>query len=582
MRAPPSDAVGRVACVPGWGLAVRGDVIVARTTEGTRAWSMETGAELWRMDFSPVAWALDGAEVHALRADEERVAVVVFDARSGVVRRTVALERVAPEGLTSIFAVLEGAYLLASRGVLQRVSVVDGAPLAEAPISWRPLSLVWSAAGLCVSSDVGVVTSLARDTLARQWTRDAISAVRLLAAGEVIVASPSDTFDDEEAQLHALDARTGETLWRDETFVEALASSDATVLLRARNGWVAARDARSGETRWRQWCGLVARAAARVRGGFAVLTDDALIHLGDDGTELVRWPVTQSMASVAAGATGVDVACGAAEIGAAEAGRGVAPELVTRAIEVVGPADPLPIPGRGPMAPAYARLDEARAVLRTVTDLDEAWEALAARGVIPHAWIDDPRRRFGSDDEPTAWHARPQTAREMLAFAGDVEGVERVESLWREALRRFAPWVGEVDDVARWTCLTREIIWSSEGGMRLPCAAAWRALVASLSAEAYDAIERMIFEGNSTEIAREFDLRMADATWRTAARAGLSTRVSATSPHAIRFDERENPYDALRAIIATGYMVDVRGYLIAPRFDDALDALEVIDDDIPF
>ncbi len=170
----------------------------------------------------------------------------------------------------------------------------------------------------------------------------------------------------------------------------------------------------------------------------------------------------------------------------------------------------------------------------------------------------------------------------MLAFAGDVEGVERVESLWREALRRFAPWVGEADDVARWACLTREIIWSSEGGMCLPCAAAWRALVASLSAEANDAIERMIFESNSTEVARGFDLRMADAAWRTAARAGLSARVSSTSPDAIRYEARENPYDALRAIIATGYMVDVRGYLIAARFDDALEALEVIDDDIPF
>lgn len=578
----PTERTPRVVSVPAWGLAVRGGVIVARTTEGTRAWSMETGAELWRMDFSPIAWVLDGAEVHAVRADEERVEVVVLDATRGVARRSVPLDRVAPAGLTSVFAVLDDAYLIASRGVLQRLSVVDGAQLAEVPITWRPLSLAWSAAGLCVSSDVGVATSLARDTLAQQWIRSDISAVRLLAAGEVILASPSDNFDDEGAQLHALDARTGETLWRDDLFTEALTVSDETALLRARNGWVAARDTRSGATRWRQWCGPVAQAAARARGGFAVLTEDALIRLGDDGAERARWPVTRSMGSVAASESATDLACGAAHIGAAERGRGVAPELVTRPIDVERPGDPQPIPGRGPMAPAYARLDDARAVLRAMTDLDEAWEALAARGVIPHAWIDDPRRRFGGDDAPTAWHARPQSAREMLAFAGDVEGVERVESLWREALRRFAPWVGEADDVARWACLTREIIWSSEGGMRLPCAAAWRALVASLSAEANDAIERMIFESNSTEVAREFDLRMADAAWRTAARAGLSARVSSTSPDAIRYEARENPYDALRAIIATGYMVDVRGYLIAARFDDALEALEVIDDDIPF
>lgn len=542
---------------------------------------METGAELWRMDFSPIAIALDGAEVHALRVDEARADVVVLDARSGVAKRAVTLGGLNLEAVSSTFALLDGAYLVGLRGALQRRSMADGAVLAEASITGRTRSLARSPSALCVATDAGVATCLARDSLDQRWTRTDISAVRVLAAGEVFIAWPSEEFDVEESQLHALDARTGQTLWRDDLFAEALASSDATALLRARNGWIAARDARSGETRWRQWCGPVALAAARERGGFAVLTEDALIRLGEDGAELARWPVTNSMGSVAASASG-DLACGAEHIGAAERGRGVAPELVTREIDVVGPADPQPIPGRGPMAPSYARLDDARAVLQLVTDLDEAWEALAARGVIPHAWIDDPRRRFGGDDAPTTWHARPQTAREMLAFAGDVEGVERVESLWREALKRFAPWVAEVDDVARWTCLTREIIWSSEGGMRLPCAAAWRALVASLSAEAYDAIERMIFESNSTEVAREFDLRMADATWRTASRAGLSTRVSATSPDAVRFDARENPYDPLRAIIVTGYMVDVRGYLIAPRFDEALDTLEVIDDDIPF
>ena len=34
-----------------------------------------------------------------------------------------------------------------------------------------------------------------------------------------------------------------------------------------------------------------------------------------------------------------------------------------------------------------------------------ALRLLAVRGVIPSSWIDDPRRRFGSDDAPTAWRA---------------------------------------------------------------------------------------------------------------------------------------------------------------------------------
>lgn len=41
-------------------------------------------------------------------------------------------------------------------------------------------------------------------------------------------------------------------------------------------------------------------------------------------------------------------------------------------------------------------IDEARAVANHCADARELWERLAARGVIPSEWIDDPRRQFAA------------------------------------------------------------------------------------------------------------------------------------------------------------------------------------------
>lgn len=60
----------------------------------------------------------------------------------------------------------------------------------------------------------------------------------------------------------------------------------------------------------------------------------------------------------------------------------------------------------------------------------DAWELLAARGLIPMDWVDDPRRRFLADGGPGVPH--PPTVLGAVLLASDTAGVLRAEALARE------------------------------------------------------------------------------------------------------------------------------------------------------
>lgn len=51
------------------------------------------------------------------------------------------------------------------------------------------------------------------------------------------------------------------------------------------------------------------------------------------------------------------------------------------------------------LRPARPGLAAARAAVAGITDPREAWEALAARGIIPLEWVEDPRRDFESTED---------------------------------------------------------------------------------------------------------------------------------------------------------------------------------------
>jgi len=70
----------------------------------------------------------------------------------------------------------------------------------------------------------------------------------------------------------------------------------------------------------------------------------------------------------------------------------------------------------------------------------EAWECLAARGVIPDAWVGaTPARRFHWSHDG----ASPSDVRACIALASDPEGITLVEHLAREMVARLAPWLSD-------------------------------------------------------------------------------------------------------------------------------------------
>lgn len=85
--------------------------------------------------------------------------------------------------------------------------------------------------------------------------------------------------------------------------------------------------------------------------------------------------------------------------------------------------------------------------LAGLSDPREAWETLAARGLLPMHWVEDPRRYFvctaeewlelGGPASPSGGPLAspcPPTVRACAAFARDLERVLTAEALAREAL----------------------------------------------------------------------------------------------------------------------------------------------------
>jgi len=103
--------------------------------------------------------------------------------------------------------------------------------------------------------------------------------------------------------------------------------------------------------------------------------------------------------------------------------------------------------------PARPKLALAREAVAAITDPAEAWEALAARAIIPLPWLSHPTRQIVVDGvkcprcrDPFIGHSKrcpvastPATVRAALALAADPDAVEAVEALALEAFARMRP-----------------------------------------------------------------------------------------------------------------------------------------------
>lgn len=239
--------------------------------------------------------------------------------------------------------------------------------------------------------------------------------------------------------------------------------------------------------------------------------------------------------------------------------------------------------------PSATSRDAADAAARE-PETREAWERLAARGLIPLDWIDHPRRGFVMDARVAVTRGLATAATPTIRVPGegravvlssppdplvtfalgrDAAGVATAEDLAREYLARLAPFAppgSPAPDRVLWSALPASGLAPLPPSGRPGVAGATVAseLVArAIGARAYDLAQ-------FTSLAREADRwrvheiiarPILDATrWRAAAAEGLAVPPPSGpgAPHSVEgrsFAEVASPFEALVALWRTGYAI---------------------------
>jgi uncharacterized protein (TIGR02996 family) len=247
--------------------------------------------------------------------------------------------------------------------------------------------------------------------------------------------------------------------------------------------------------------------------------------------------------------------------------------------------------------PSRQTLPQARGAIDGLRSPDEALRALAAAGVIPASWVDDPARSFlrqvrdpcpGCRGEGTVSFGAcfrcagsgtivrhepakgPPTLSSCLALGADPSGIERAEVLARTLAARLAPW--GVGAVARTRIAWRFGVPAPPQDWLLRCPPPFDAVCEALKSLLHD--PDLPSRGAMAE-------RWAEAgamAWEAAVDLGPRGRV----PHgpgvgvAIvgrTFQDLEDPFDPFLELRETGYGLDSLGkegiVLVAP--DEGLD-----------
>lgn len=497
--------------------------VVGRTVNSLRAWDLDTKKPAWSV--KGVAWA----GRLALSPDGLVVATSGQGARvpPGAVRRfsTETGEELGPLGVGARWWLSDLAF--SRDGALVLCGTRDGALLA---LRVDDGSVAWTAAA-ALSDDPARPRSVQRVAASPRSSVFAALSDQQLALFDAATG----------ARVCAL-SRAGATALAG-SFALALSADGArlvSVLLeRAPRVW----DVASGRELPREGEPLPAVGPGARVVDAALSPDGAWVALAREGAPLTFWhseregPLRPPLPLPAAPLPPVSVPPPAARV--------VEPAPAERVIESRDEALV-----RGFLSPKSTTLSAAISAAQGVRGAREAWERLAARGVIPEAWVDNPVRRFfrGMNGPPEPF---PQNVACCVPMASDVAGIERCELLAREAASRLAPWgVAPVESVL-WR-IDRE---SAAAVVKRPLDAVLRALRGLvLTAAERDEAKRPRIAGvvrSAVLVTACNEAAECESLWNAGASAKLSVAARG-EPHALT--SANNPFTPLLDIWALGYV----------------------------
>jgi hypothetical protein len=227
--------------------------------------------------------------------------------------------------------------------------------------------------------------------------------------------------------------------------------------------------------------------------------------------------------------------------------------------------------------PERPRLAEARAAVEHCTNPQDAWETLAARGLIPLEWLAPGRRWFlpeypPRNDVQSAMSDRPRSVEDCVAFASDYAAIHAAEALAREMSHALSVWGATAPTILCWRVARRPLIGAFAKPFVTPADAARGAL--GLDAPAVDAAARVAVQaildatGDLLDVSKSlFTSNYAGRAVYAAARArGLPIRGLVAGSYAYHsvpaalvgrtFAEVPDPFEPLFALLALGYSVD--------------------------
>lgn len=249
--------------------------------------------------------------------------------------------------------------------------------------------------------------------------------------------------------------------------------------------------------------------------------------------------------------------------------------------------------------------EEVRACLEAHTQVAEAWEALASRGIIPMRWTDTPTRRFLCDEqtEKVPWReaggfvraliargarvssvmlmppesatvqwreaaALPSTLAQLACVASDVDGIERAERLLDEAAARLGPFGYASPERHLWTFADAK----TRRDARWPLDLNQDALAAlcdlkETSQNQWPGDFPRLPDGTLDLVKRLCD---GDDAWRAKTPFGVPRWHTTLRGHP--FADLPSPFRPLREIVALGYLaaeVGLWGRVLMVAFDEA-------------
>ncbi len=99
-------------------------------------------------------------------------------------------------------------------------------------------------------------------------------------------------------------------------------------------------------------------------------------------------------------------------------------------------------------APSALKRAAAEAIAARHDDVRDAWLECANAGLIPKSWLDEPRRQFFDEDGSLSPH--PTRHVDLVAIAGDADGVQQAEDALAQIADGLAPWGCTPPSVYHW------------------------------------------------------------------------------------------------------------------------------------